>query len=55
MLWDRSKASDNMAQYAALNNAGYDAVKSKSSAMPKSCVHLQEGNKNDLFSGFSTD
>ena len=48
MLWDEGKASDNMAQYAALNNAGYDAVKSIFSNA-KVIVHLQEGNKNDLF------
>ncbi|MPM80095.1 Arabinogalactan endo-beta-1,4-galactanase [bioreactor metagenome] len=48
MLWDEGKASDNMAQYAALNNAGYDAVKSVFSNA-KVIVHLQEGNKNDLF------
>lgn len=48
MLWDEGKASDNMAQYAALNNVGYDAVKSVFSNA-KVIVHLQEGNKNDLF------
>ena len=48
MLWDDGKASDNMAQYAALNNAGYDAVKE---VFPdtKVIVHVQEGNKNSLF------
>ena len=51
MLWDEGKASDNMAQYAALNNAGYDAVKSVFSNA-KVIVHLQEGNKNDLFRWF---
>lgn len=47
MLWDEGKASDNMAQYAALNNAGYDAVKSVFSNA-KVIVHLQEGNKKRL-------
>lgn len=48
MLWDIGKASTNMAQYTALNNAGYDAVKA---VFPKAkvVVHLQEGNKNSLF------
>jgi len=41
-------ASTNMANYAALNNAGYDAVKS---VFPnaKVIVHIQEGNNNSLF------
>ena len=48
MLWDDGKASENMAQYAALNNAGYDAVKE---IFPdtKVIVHLQEGNNNSLY------
>lgn len=48
MLWDDGKASVNMAQYAQLNNAGYDAVKE---VFPnaKVIVHVQEGNKNSLF------
>ncbi|WP_372776455.1 arabinogalactan endo-beta-1,4-galactanase [Mangrovibacterium sp.] len=48
MLWDDGRASDNMAQYAELNNAGYDAVKS---VFPDALViiHLQEGNRNDLY------
>jgi arabinogalactan endo-1,4-beta-galactosidase len=48
MLWDMGKASTNMAQYAALNNAGYDAVKA---VFPntKVVVHIQEGNNNSLF------
>lgn len=48
MLWDEGKASVNMANYAALSNAGYDAVKS---VFPdtKVIVHLQNGNDNALF------
>jgi len=48
MLWDMGKASVNMAQYTALTNAGYDAVKA---VFPnaKVIVHLQEGNNNTLF------
>lgn len=48
MLWDDGKASENMAQYAELSNAGYDAVKE---VFPdtKVIVHLQEGNRNSLF------
>lgn len=48
MLWDDGKASVNMAQYAALNNAGYDAVKA---VFPntKVVVHLQNGQNNNLF------
>lgn len=42
MLWDDGKASDSMANYAALNNAGYDAVKS---VFPdcKVIVHINNG------------
>lgn len=48
MLWERGKASINMANYAALHNAGYDAVKS---IFPdaKVIVHLQRGDDNSLF------
>lgn len=48
MLWDDGKASENMAQYALLNNAGYDAVKA---VFPnaKVIVHLQNGQTNSLF------
>lgn len=48
MLWDDGKASENMARYAQLTTAGYDAVKE---VFPdaKVIVHLQEGNKNSLF------
>ena len=48
MLWEDGKAADNMKQYAELNNAGYDAVKSVFSDA-KVIVHLQEGNKNGIF------
>lgn len=48
MLWDEGKASENMAQYAELNNAGYDAVKE---VFPDAqvIVHIQEGNRNSLY------
>jgi arabinogalactan endo-1,4-beta-galactosidase len=48
MLWEDGKASTNMANYAALNNAGYDAVKA---VFPnaKVIVHIQNGNDNTLF------
>ena len=48
MLWEDGKASVNMANYVALNNAGYDAVKA---VFPNSkvIVHLQDGYKNSLF------
>ena len=53
MLWDDNaaisgEASTSMANYAALNNAGYDAVKA---VFPntKVIVHLQEGNKKTLY------
>jgi len=48
MLWDKGKASVSMAQYVALNNAGYEAVKA---VFPKALVivHLQEGNNNSLY------
>lgn len=48
MLWDDGKASDNMAQYAELNNAGYDAVK-QVFADAKVIVHLQSGEDNGLY------
>ncbi len=48
ILWDDGNASTNMAQYAQLNNAGYDAVK-EVYPNAKVVVHLQEGNKNSLF------
>jgi arabinogalactan endo-1,4-beta-galactosidase len=48
MLWDDGNATSNMAQYAVLNNAGYDAVKA---VFPnaKVIVHVQSGNNNNLF------
>lgn len=48
MLWPDGQADKNMANYAALNNAGYDAVKS---VFPdaKVIVHLQNGQDNSLF------
>lgn len=48
MLWEDGKASVHMQNYALLNNAGYDAVKS---VFPdaKVIVHLQNGNDNSLF------
>jgi arabinogalactan endo-1,4-beta-galactosidase len=48
MLWDDGKASENMAQYAALNNAGYDAVKT---VFPDALVivHLQNGYDNSHY------
>ena len=48
ILWEDGKASTNMANYVALNNAGYDAVKS---VFPdtKVIVHIQNGNDNSLF------
>ena len=48
MLWDDGKADTNMAQYATLNNYGYDAVKA---VFPdaKVIVHIQEGDKNNKF------
>src|SRR5512133_89848 len=48
MLWDDGKASLNMAQYTALNNTGYVAVKS---VFPetKVIVHLQNGQDNNLY------
>ena len=48
MLWDMGKADKNMDNYAALNNAGYDAVKA---VFPdaKVIVHLQGGQDNNLY------
>ena len=48
MLWEDGKASASMANYTALNNAGYDAVKA---VFPTSkvVVHLQNGYSNSLF------
>ena len=58
MLWDDGKASENMAHYASLNNAGYDAVKA---VFPdtKVIVHLQNGQTNShyrwLFGGLKNN
>ncbi|NGM65835.1 arabinogalactan endo-beta-1,4-galactanase [Sphingobacterium sp. SGR-19] len=48
MLWEDGKASESMANYAALNNAGYDAVKA---VFPeaKVIVHVHNGYDNSLF------
>jgi len=48
MLWEDGRANINMANYAQLNNAGYDAVKA---VFPdaKVIVHVQNGNDNGLF------
>jgi arabinogalactan endo-1,4-beta-galactosidase len=48
MLWDDGKASTNMAQYASLNNAGYDAVKAVFPTT-KVIVHLHGGQDNSLY------
>lgn len=48
MLWDEGRASDHMDQYAALNNAGYDAVK-KVFETAKVIVHLDNGFDNSLY------
>jgi arabinogalactan endo-1,4-beta-galactosidase len=48
MLWPDGKASLNMAGFAKLVNAGYDAVKSVSQ-YTKVIVHLSNGNDNTLF------
>lgn len=48
MLWEDGRASTNMSNYAQLNNAGYDAVKSVF-ADAKVIVHLHNGQDNSLF------
>jgi arabinogalactan endo-1,4-beta-galactosidase len=48
MLWPDGKASTNMANFAALINAGYDAVKA-SDASIKVMVHVSNGYDNSLF------
>ncbi|OJZ00061.1 glycosyl hydrolase 53 family protein [Sphingobacterium sp. 40-24] len=48
MLWEDGKASVSMANYATLNNAGYDAVKAVFPAA-KVIVHLHNGFDNNLF------
>ncbi|MCC8143789.1 MAG: arabinogalactan endo-1,4-beta-galactosidase [Tannerellaceae bacterium] len=48
MLWDDGMASENMRNYAELNNAGYDVAKS---IYPGAgiIVHIDSGDNNDLF------
>jgi len=48
MLWPTGKASTSMANYAALNNAGYSAVKT---IFPnaKVVIHLPNGDNNSLY------
>lgn len=48
MLWEDGRASANMANYAQLNNAGYDAVKAISPDI-QVIVHVQNGHNNSLF------
>lgn len=48
MLWHYGKASVSMANYAKLNNAGYDAVKSVFPTA-KVIIHLHNGYDNNLF------
>ncbi len=48
MLWPEGKASTNMANYAALTAAGYDAVKAVFPAA-KVIVHVSNGYDNNLF------
>ncbi len=48
MLWPDGRASTNMANFAQLVNAGYDAVKSVS-ASSKVIVHISNGFDNNLF------
>lgn len=48
MLWNEGKASEHMAQYAALTTAGYNAVKSVFNET-KVIVHLQAGDDNSLY------
>ena len=48
MLWEDGRASANMGNFAALINAGYDAVKSISDTT-KVIVHISNGFDNTLF------
>lgn len=48
MLWPEGKASANMANFALLINAGYNAVKSVSDSL-KVIVHISNGYDNGLF------
>jgi arabinogalactan endo-1,4-beta-galactosidase len=48
MLWPTGKASANMANFAALVNKGYDAVKAVDNTI-KVIVHISNGQDNSLF------
>ncbi len=48
MLWPDGKASVNMANFAALVNAGYNAVKAVNDSI-KVIVHISNGYNNELF------
>ncbi|HEX5151815.1 MAG TPA: glycosyl hydrolase 53 family protein [Parafilimonas sp.] len=48
MLWEDGRASAGMGNFAALVNAGYDAVKSVSDTV-KVIVHISNGYDNNLF------
>jgi arabinogalactan endo-1,4-beta-galactosidase len=48
MLWPDGQASVNMANFAALVNAGYDAVKAVNDSI-KVIVHISNGYDNNLF------
>jgi arabinogalactan endo-1,4-beta-galactosidase len=48
MLWPTGKASLNMANFATLVNAGYDAVKAVDASI-KVIVHISNGHDNSLF------
>ncbi len=48
MLWPTGKASVNMANFAALINKGYDAVKAVDATI-KVIVHISNGHDNSLF------
>ena len=48
MLWETGRASTNMANFAGLINAGYNAVKSVDTSI-KVIVHISNGYDNNLF------
>jgi len=48
MLWPEGRASVNMANFAQMINAGYNAVKAADASI-KVVVHISNGFKNDLF------
>ncbi|MBK6936607.1 MAG: glycosyl hydrolase 53 family protein [Chitinophagaceae bacterium] len=48
MLWPEGKASTNMANFAALVNKGYDAIKAVDASI-KVIVHISNGHDNSLF------